>query len=47
MSLLEEAKRVAAEFEYSDADVQKGVIHFIKQMSTWSSLLANKNSELT
>lgn len=35
MSLLEEAKRVAGEFEYTDVDVQKGVAHFIKQMSAW------------
>ncbi|KAI9730176.1 MAG: glucokinase [Claussenomyces sp. TS43310] len=36
MSLLEEAKRIAAEFEYTDEDVQKGVAHFIKQMSMQS-----------
>jgi hypothetical protein len=33
MSLLEEAKRVAAEFEYTDDQVRKGVKHFIQQMS--------------
>jgi hypothetical protein len=32
MSLLEEAKRVAAEFEFSDEDVVKSVKHFIFQM---------------
>jgi hypothetical protein len=37
MSLLEEARRVAAEFEYADDDVRKGVKHFIHQMSTLAS----------
>ncbi|KAI9721260.1 MAG: hypothetical protein M1812_002422 [Candelaria pacifica] len=32
MALLQEAKRVAAEFEYSPDDVRKGVKEFIKQM---------------
>ncbi|KAI9817534.1 MAG: glucokinase [Pycnora praestabilis] len=32
MALLQEAKRVAAEFEYSPADVRKGVKRFIGQM---------------
>ena len=32
MSLLQEAKRVAAEFEYSTEDVQKGVKEFIREM---------------
>lgn len=35
MSLLEEAKRVAAEFEFTDDDVRKNVKHFIYQMSTY------------
>jgi hypothetical protein len=38
MSLIEEAKRVAAEFEYTDDQVRKGVKHFIYQMSM-SSLI--------
>jgi hypothetical protein len=33
MVLLEEAKRIAAEFEYTNEDVQKGVAEFINQMS--------------
>ncbi|KAH8811433.1 hypothetical protein F5884DRAFT_274080 [Xylogone sp. PMI_703] len=33
MALLAEAKRIAAEFEYSDEDVQKGVIEFIREMN--------------
>lgn len=41
MSLLEEAKRVAAEFEYTDDEVRKGVKHFIHQMSTLPSLCAS------
>lgn len=32
MSLLEEARRVAAEFDYSAEDVNKGVKEFIRQM---------------
>ena len=37
MSLLEEAKRMAAEFEYSAEDVQKGVKEFIREMG-WCSI---------
>lgn len=33
MSLLAEAKRIAAEFEYSDDDVRKAVGEFIFEMS--------------
>ena len=33
MSLASEAKRVAAEFDYTDDEVRKGVKHFIQQMS--------------
>ena len=32
MSLLEEAGRVAAEFDYTAEDVNKGVKEFIRQM---------------
>ncbi len=32
MSLIEEAKRVAAEFEYSPDDVNRGVKAFMSQM---------------
>ena len=32
MPLLEAAKRIAAELEYSDDDVAKGAKHFIAQM---------------
>lgn len=32
MALLEEAKRMAAEFEYSAEDVQKGVEEFMREM---------------
>ena len=35
MSLLEEAKRVAAEFDYSAEDVVKGVEEFRRQMGGW------------
>ena len=35
MSLLEEAKRVAAEFDYSAEDVVKGVEEFRRQMGMW------------
>ncbi len=37
MTLLEEAKRVAAEFDYSAKDVQKGVEAFISQMGVMIS----------
>lgn len=33
MGLAEEAKRIAAEFEYTSQDVNKGVKEFIRQMS--------------
>jgi hypothetical protein len=45
MTLAEEAKRVAAEFDYSDEDVNKAVKEFIRQMgasfsaSLWYSCL--------
>ena len=32
MSLHEQARRVAAEFEYSPEDINKGVKEFIRQM---------------
>ena len=32
MSLLEEARQVAAEFDYTAQDVNKGVKEFIRQM---------------
>jgi len=35
MALLAESKRIAAEFEYTDEDVQRGVNEFIAQMSTF------------
>lgn len=33
MSLLAESKRVAAEFEYTDEDVRRGVAEFVAEMS--------------
>jgi hexokinase len=36
MSLLGKAKQIAAEFEYTDEDVRKGVKEFIWQMSMFS-----------
>lgn len=36
MSLLQEAKRIAAQFEYTDDDIRKGVKAFISQMSMLS-----------
>jgi len=35
MSVLGEAKRIAAEFEYTDDDVRKGVAEFMKQMGRY------------
>ncbi len=35
MALLQEAKRVAADFEYSPDDVRKGVKEFIRQMGPY------------
>lgn len=32
MALAEETKRIAAEFEYTDEDVNKGVHEFLRQM---------------
>jgi hypothetical protein len=43
MSLLEEAKRVAAEFEFTDDDVRKCVKHFIYQMSMLPSFCASSD----
>jgi len=39
MALLQEAKRIAAEFEFSDEEVQKNVVEFISQMSVCSPYL--------
>lgn len=36
MSLLEEARKVAAEFEYPPEEVNKGVKEFIRQMSSYT-----------
>ena len=33
MALLEETKRITAQFEYSDDNVNKGVEEFLRQMS--------------
>ena len=33
MALAEETKRITAQFDYNDADVNKGVVEFLKQMS--------------
>lgn len=35
MALLTEAKRVAAEFELTDQDVQKVVVEFLAEMSAY------------
>jgi len=43
MSLLEEAKRVAAEFDYPDDEVRKSVKHFISQMGMLALLCASKD----
>ncbi len=34
MALAEETSRIAALFEYSDEEVNKGVLEFLRQMST-------------
>jgi hypothetical protein len=47
MSLLEEAKRVAAEFEFTDDEVRKNVKHFIYQMSRLPLLRAFRNLFVT
>jgi hypothetical protein len=46
MSLLEESKRIAAEFDFTDDDVRKSVTEFIKQMGMWDSLGFGKNMGL-
>lgn len=33
MALVEETKRITAQFDYTDADVNKGVQEFLRQMS--------------
>ena len=38
MGLLDDARRVAAEFEYSANDVNKGVKEFIRQMGQYSEI---------
>lgn len=44
MALAEEVKKIAAEFEYTGEDVNKGVRHFIHQMEEG---LANQGTELS
>lgn len=39
MSLLEEARRVAAEFDYPPDEVNKGVKEFIRQMGWFSNIV--------
>lgn len=46
MSLLQEAKRIAAEFELSDEDVQKSVTEFVRQMGM-KKFYRNENILLT
>lgn len=36
MSLLEEARKVAAEFDYPAEEVNKGVKEFIREMSSYT-----------
>ena len=36
MALLEETNRVAAQFEYTDEDVNKAVKEFLRQMGRWN-----------
>lgn len=38
MALLDETKRITAQFEYSDDDVNKGVQEFLRQMSMYCIL---------
>lgn len=38
MALLDETKRITAQFEYSDDDVNKGVQEFLRQMSMYYPL---------
>lgn len=35
MSLVQEAERIAAQFELTDAEINKGVLEFIGQMSVY------------
>ena len=37
MALMQEVKRVAAEFEFTDDDVNKSVKEFIAEMSAYAS----------
>lgn len=41
MALAAETKRITAQFDYNDADVNKGVAEFLKQMSK-SRLIARE-----
>jgi len=44
MSLIEEAKNVAAEFKYPGAEVNKGVKEFIRQMGEYYPLASGSNN---
>ncbi len=44
MSLIEEAKKVAVEFEYPGAEVNKGVKEFIRQMGKYYPLASSSNN---
>lgn len=43
MSLIEEAKKVAAEFDYPEAEVNKGVKEFVRQMRAYYLLVYPDN----
>jgi len=44
MGLAEEAQRIAAEFEFSNKDVNEGVKAFIAQMSTRPPIRVDKRA---
>ena len=44
MALLERAKQVAAEFEYSPDDVRKGVAEFLREMGEQNDVNAKRHA---
>lgn len=46
MSLLDEVRRVAAEFEYPPEEVNKGVKEFIRQMGWFCELYETRSAEM-
>lgn len=46
MALLEKAKQVAAEFEYTTEDVNRGVKEFIREMGESDDQISNRTQDV-